>query len=58
MIIGGEDDNYNYRYEIYHLDIENSSWVEVGNMTTRRIWHGLSVINSDNLYQFCTDTEE
>ena len=57
MIITGGKDNaeWKHRDEIYQLDTETNSWVEVGRMKTGRHYHGLSVINYSEVAEFCTE---
>ena len=54
IITGGLDDKPIYREEIYKLDTEDNSWVELGNMKTARAWHGLSVIDYNDVSDYCT----
>ena len=41
------------RNEIYQLDTETNTWVEVGRMKTARNSHGLSTIEFSKVLQFC-----
>ena len=45
--------NYGAIDEIYQLDTETNSWVEVGKMKTARDGHGLSTIEFSDIGQFC-----
>ena len=50
---GGKDSEGKYRDEIYQLDTDTHSWVEVGRMKTRRAVVGLSVINYNSVAEYC-----
>ena len=41
------------RDEIYQLDTETNTWVEVGRMKTARDGHGLSTIEFLKIAEFC-----
>ena len=45
----------NVHDEIYQLEIETGSWVEVGKMREGRSSHAVSEINYSVVEQFCSD---
>jgi len=52
-LTGGWDDDDKYLDEIYQLDTETNTWVEVGRMKTPRYVHGLSTVRFSEVVQFC-----
>ena len=53
IITGGIDDDGKTRDEIYQLDTETNTWVEVGRMKRARESHGLSTIEFRDVAQLC-----
>ena len=50
---GGQDSSYNYHDDVLNFNITGETWTQVGSMMEPRDWHGASVVQLDQIIDYC-----
>ena len=53
QIAGGQDDDQNQNSNTLQYNPDDGSWSVVGQLNLGRSWHGASVINAEEISEYC-----
>ena len=53
QIAGGQDDDQNQNSNTLQYNPDDGSWSVVGQLKLGRSWHGASVINAEEISEYC-----
>ena len=53
-IAGGQDVNYIQNTNTLQFNPDNGSWEVVGQINLGRSWHGASVVDADDIIEYCS----